>query len=158
MITSSADIIQAIQAIKESKSRPSELKALLYELLQALADSNAYCTESNLSLVYDRAQTQVVDAIKLLYPSVHLNGYDKQTSSEDRLVVNFTGEDIANLKGVETVELGKKLIVPRMFNGFWQMSSPAWGSASATKVDDALLDLVKHGLVASDMADHYVGP
>lgn len=36
------------------------------------------------------------------------------------------------------------------------MSSPAWGTASSEKVDSALLDLIQAGLVASDMADHYV--
>ncbi len=46
--------------------------------------------------------------------------------------------------------------VPRLFNGLWQMSSPAWGSASSTKQNAALCELVRRGLVATDMADHYV--
>ncbi|KAI4519532.1 Aldo/keto reductase, partial [Schizophyllum commune Loenen D] len=44
---------------------------------------------------------------------------------------------------------------PRLFNGLWQMSSPAWGSASSAKQDIALTELVRCGLVGTDMADHY---
>ncbi|THU97555.1 Aldo/keto reductase [Dendrothele bispora CBS 962.96] len=45
--------------------------------------------------------------------------------------------------------------VPRLFNGLWQMSSPAWGSASSLKQELALTQLVRNGLIATDMADHY---
>ena len=44
---------------------------------------------------------------------------------------------------------------PRLLNGLWQSSSPAWGSASGLKQDSALAKLVQAGLVAADMADHY---
>ena len=56
---------------------------------------------------------------------------------------------------LETWNLGP-FTVPRLFNGLWQLSSPAWGSGSAEKQDSDLVRLVEAGLVATDMADHYV--
>lgn len=47
--------------------------------------------------------------------------------------------------------------MPRLFNGLWQLSSPAWGSGSADSQDAALAGFVEEGLIAADMADHYVG-
>lgn len=47
--------------------------------------------------------------------------------------------------------------MPRLFNGLWQISSPAWGSGSAEAQEAALTQLVvEAGLSAADMADHYV--
>ncbi|KAF3764080.1 oxidoreductase [Cryphonectria parasitica EP155] len=45
--------------------------------------------------------------------------------------------------------------MPRLFNGLWQLSSPAWGSATTQKQEKALAHLVENGLTAADMADHY---
>ncbi|WWD16945.1 hypothetical protein CI109_101377 [Kwoniella shandongensis] len=153
--TSASDIIQAIQALKESKSRPEGLEGSLLELLQSLDGCNRYCVEHNLSQPYTRAQTQVADALSLLYPSAHINGYAQPPRQTDQFPVDFSAESISTGDQVERILLGGKLSVPRMFNGLWQMSSPAWGSASASKMDEALLGLVRHGLVATDMADHY---
>ncbi|KAL1680306.1 NADP-dependent oxidoreductase domain-containing protein [Schizophyllum commune] len=55
---------------------------------------------------------------------------------------------------IEQFKLGPHT-APRLFNGLWQMSSPAWGSASSAKQDIALTELVRCGLVGTDMADHY---
>ncbi|KAK4688782.1 hypothetical protein P7C73_g1318, partial [Tremellales sp. Uapishka_1] len=153
--TSSADIVQAIQAVKESGSRPDKLESSLLSLLRNLDNCNRYCTSKSLSRPYSRAQTQVIDAVSLLYPSDHLNGYVSPPSTNDSLPIDFTAKSIESINGIEKVSFGGKLVVPRIFNGFWQMSSPAWGSTSAAKMDDALVDLIKHGLVAADMADHY---
>jgi hypothetical protein len=48
------------------------------------------------------------------------------------------------------------LRLPKLLNGLWQMSSPAWGSASSKKQQRAFVELTEAGLVATDMADHYV--
>ncbi|KAB8304042.1 hypothetical protein EYC80_005388 [Monilinia laxa] len=45
--------------------------------------------------------------------------------------------------------------VPRMFMGLWQFSSPAWGTASRSKINRHFRKHVDSGLVAYDMADHY---
>lgn len=56
---------------------------------------------------------------------------------------------------VETFAMGP-CRMPRLLNGLWQLSSPAWGSGSADSQERALAQLVEAGLSAADMADHYV--
>lgn len=54
----------------------------------------------------------------------------------------------------ETFQLnGRK--VPRIFSGLWQMSSPAWGAASSSKIVEQFSRHVRQGFTAFDMADHY---
>ncbi|KIJ30479.1 hypothetical protein M422DRAFT_36543 [Sphaerobolus stellatus SS14] len=55
---------------------------------------------------------------------------------------------------VETVQLGP-LTIPRIFNGLWQLSSPAWGTAPVNKIRQEMRRYVDSGFVAFDMADHY---
>ncbi|KAJ8070919.1 hypothetical protein OCU04_001278 [Sclerotinia nivalis] len=55
---------------------------------------------------------------------------------------------------LESFQLGSAE-VPRMFMGLWQFSSPAWGSASRSKIDRHFRKHVDSGLIAYDMADHY---
>ncbi|KAM0481997.1 hypothetical protein ACHAPX_003331 [Trichoderma viride] len=45
--------------------------------------------------------------------------------------------------------------VPRIFSGLWQMSSPAWGAASTSKIVEQFSKHVQQGFTAFDMADHY---
>ncbi|KAK4072914.1 uncharacterized protein Triagg1_5591 [Trichoderma aggressivum f. europaeum] len=45
--------------------------------------------------------------------------------------------------------------VPRIFSGLWQMSSPAWGAASSSKIVEQFSSHVRQGFTAFDMADHY---
>ncbi|KAI0093197.1 Aldo/keto reductase [Irpex rosettiformis] len=53
---------------------------------------------------------------------------------------------------LETFKLGA-LVVPRLFNGLWQLSSNAWGSASSTKIRRHMAQYCSQGYIA--FADHY---
>ncbi|PGG98385.1 hypothetical protein AJ79_08893 [Helicocarpus griseus UAMH5409] len=56
---------------------------------------------------------------------------------------------------IEHFQLGQSL-VPRLFAGLWQLSSPAWGSASKSKMLGQFQKHVDAGFTAfADMADHY---
>ncbi|KAL3419512.1 aldo/keto reductase [Phlyctema vagabunda] len=55
---------------------------------------------------------------------------------------------------IETFQLGPH-IVPRVFGGLWQMSSPAWGTAPRSKIIKQFNKHVNAGFTAFDMADHY---
>jgi len=55
---------------------------------------------------------------------------------------------------LESVKLGEA-VIPRMFMGLWQFSSPAWGSASRSKIDQHFRIHIDCGFTAFDMADHY---
>lgn len=148
---SSGDIIQAIQALKESRPEPTnKLQVILVELQETLADCQTYTRAIGVHCPFLRARRQVEDALVVLYPEVsnwHFGG----------ALVSYldTTVDHPSSAVIERVQLGP-LTVPRLFNGLWQLSSPAWGSASCHKQDAELLKMVRAGLVAGDMADHYV--
>ncbi len=116
--------------------------------------------QSELGGIYERAFAQVKDALGLLYPDAHLNGYSSTSngyeSKEQTSLIPFPTDTTPSDRNVQYISLGPKLTVPRIFNGLWQMSSPAWGSVGLSDMDKALVELVKGGLVATDMADHYV--
>jgi len=53
-----------------------------------------------------------------------------------------------------TFNLGP-FVAPRIWNGLWQLSSNAWGTAPISKVRQAMARQVELGYFAFDMADHY---
>ncbi|PGH00028.1 hypothetical protein GX51_06027 [Blastomyces parvus] len=59
-----------------------------------------------------------------------------------------------NESAIEHFQLGL-FIVPRLFIGLWQLSSPAWGSASKSTMLSQFQKHVDSGFTAFDMADHY---
>ncbi|KAK0495593.1 aldo-keto reductase [Armillaria luteobubalina] len=144
------DIVQAVQALKESRPEPTlDLENLLRRLRSALTACQSYCYSNNLSYPFTRSSLQLEDVLAFLYPSStskHLN-----SAVDPRIDVSVDSSLAAKL---EYFQIGPAK-VPRLFNGLWQMSSPAWGSASSTKQNAALCELVRRGLVATDMADHY---
>lgn len=107
----SHDVVQLIQAIKESeKSFDSELQQLLTDLLHSIAEVASYARSATLSFPFARAQLQLADAISLLFPSAFLNGH--ATVDEPLLNVKMAPSS----SSIETVRLGR-LEVPRLFNG-----------------------------------------
>ncbi|KAK7692910.1 hypothetical protein QCA50_004548 [Cerrena zonata] len=55
----------------------------------------------------------------------------------------------------ETVQLGP-FTLPRLWNGLWQLSSNAWGSAPSTKIRSQMLAYARQGFIAfGQYADHY---
>lgn len=48
---------------------------------------------------------------------------------------------------LETFQLGP-LAVPRLFNGLWQLSSNAWGSAPGSRVRRHMAQYAEHGYTA----------
>ncbi|KAK0477697.1 aldo-keto reductase [Armillaria luteobubalina] len=144
------DIVQAVQALKESRPEPTlDLENLLRRLRSALTACQSYCYSNNLSYPFTRSSLQLEDVLAFSTPSStskHLN-----SAIDPRIDVSVDSSVAAKL---EYFQIGPAK-VPRLFNGLWQMSSPAWGSASSTKQNAALCELVRRGLVATDMADHY---
>ncbi|PGH29439.1 hypothetical protein GX50_07819 [[Emmonsia] crescens] len=59
-----------------------------------------------------------------------------------------------NASAIEYFQLGP-FVIPRLFIGLWQLSSPAWGSASKSKMLSQFQKHVDAGFTAFDMADHY---
>lgn len=152
--TFSGDIVQSVQALKESGlPADDELEAQLQTLAQSLVNCKLYCVNHQpVPLTYPlmRALRQVHDAYSFLFPSA-------ASLNETETIGSRIEIDLASCPQVEKIRIGE-LQLPRLFNGLWQLSSPAWGSASAESQDAALKDLVEAGLTTTDMADHYVSP
>lgn len=139
----SGDIVQAIQALKES--RP-EATSALFDGLQGLLTSfeaiSSYCASAGpqaLGCPFTRAERQVRDVISFLYPEAAA----LPPSSRAAKIISVSAEK--RRVDIETVQLGPHRM-PRVFNGLWQLSSPAWGSASAESQEAALAELIELGL------------
>lgn len=139
----SGDIVQAVQALKES--RPEATPAL-FDQLQGLLTSfeviSSYCYSASprvLGYPFTRAERQVRDVVSLLYPEAAASPPPSQAAKIISISAAKRSADI------ETFQLGPHR-VPRVFNGLWQLASPAWGSASAESQEAALAELVELGL------------
>ncbi|KAF5391541.1 hypothetical protein D9757_002348 [Collybiopsis confluens] len=152
------DIVQAMQALKECRpTRTDELKDSLLSLLKALMSCETYSLEKNLTSPWSGALLQVEDVFLWFFPDfpdiIPLRG-----PSEPQIYPSQAAQMVRvhpdNEIRTESIFLGP-LEAPRLFNGLWQVSSPAWGSASSIKQTLALDRLVKAGFLATDMADHY---
>ena len=126
-----------MQSVKESTTgRDPKLQTLLSELLESIS---SHPQKEALA----RARRQVEDTLSLFFGTP----LSAPPASRD---LKFTESSNIELSTIGNVQ------VPRLFNGLWQLASPAWGSASATSQTSALVHLAEKGLTAADMADHYV--
>lgn len=150
------DIVQAIQALKESNPPKTEaLESQLVSLHSSLQECHNYCKGHEpqaLGYPFQRSERQVADVLHLFYPHRIIRPIVNETVKEP-----VTDLEISAGQAAETFPLGS-FHVPRLFNGFWQLSSPAWGAGSSDSQDAALAQLVQAGFTAADMADHYVRP
>ncbi|KAI1298204.1 putative aryl-alcohol dehydrogenase [Xylaria venustula] len=147
------DIVQAVQALKENDPlRHDDLESQLDKLHSSLIECRRYCETHEpgaLEYPFQRSERQVADVLHIFFPHRPIHAA-YQKSTDDSLVEL----DIPVGTAAETFALGP-FVVPRLFNGFWQLSSPAWGAASSNSQDAALVQLLRASLTASDMADHY---
>jgi hypothetical protein len=88
--------------------------------------------------------------LQLFFPDAAI----QQTSSNNEAAINLKPPSD---EAVEKFTLGDRQL-PRLFNGLWQLSSPAFGVGDSPQQQEKLIKLVEAGLVAADMADHYVSP
>jgi len=155
----SGDIVQAIQALKESKPKPTErLRDLLDVARHDMANLERRCLESDeprLEYPFKRADRQIRDLITFLYPASSGDAEGQTLRLPVRPATIQVSPPGISAPTVETFQLGH-FRMPRLFNGLWQLSSAAWGSAAADSQESALANLVSKGLIATDMADHYV--
>lgn len=158
----SGDIVQAVQALKESKPETSStnpetdpLLASLKALLASFHRCTAYCSSSSLKYPFTRAERQVRDVVGFLYTPEVVATLPTSSGSLRPIKVDLSHRAVTT-NAIQTFRVGP-FEMPRLFNGLWQLSSPAWGSGSAEAQEAALAQLVvEAGLSAADMADHYV--
>ncbi|CZR56604.1 uncharacterized protein PAC_06493 [Phialocephala subalpina] len=143
-----SDLVQAITAVHKQLSTTSGLRPLTnteQEIIQQLQNTLVECDNT----FFQKQQ-----------PSPFFRG----SSSLETLLSHpkkepvFIEETLAYRYRPSSTAIETKLgnaVVPRMFMGLWQFSSPAWGAAPATKIFKDFQKHVDAGLVAYDMADHY---
>ncbi|CVK96171.1 related to protein priB [Fusarium mangiferae] len=144
------DLVQAMTAVTKKLAVSSGARALSpkeHDIIQALFESLVQCQrmlkDTGIDFPYGRG----------MLTTANILGVDSPEPPEGRL--NKIPSDISRpLPAKETFQLGDR-ILPRIFSGLWQMSSPAWGSAQMSQIIDGFSTHVQSGFTAFDMADHY---
>ncbi|KAL0933589.1 aldo/keto reductase [Colletotrichum truncatum] len=146
------DIVQAIQALKETSAGPQpNLENQLHNLVLGLEhykQVHDHWDSTNVEYPFNRGERQVRDAFATLFPES-----TSQTALRCR-AKTLMSLNIITKPDFETFDLGPYQF-PRLFNGLWQLSSPAWGSGTAKRQEEELIRAVQAGFTAADMADHY---
>ncbi|KAM5471138.1 hypothetical protein MauCBS54593_003477 [Microsporum audouinii] len=143
------DVVQGMQALKESgPDRTPKLSADFEALLASLVSYSSYCAEAKLLSRFERAERQVRDTSQLLFPE------SAQTTARVDHSQAYLHVSLPVDSPVETFTMGGRQL-PRLFNGLWQLSSPAFGAGSSEQQQKSLIRLVQRGFIAADMADHY---
>ncbi|KID97143.1 aldo/keto reductase, partial [Metarhizium majus ARSEF 297] len=144
------DTVQAMQALKESApERSTKLKEDLQALLASFASCQTYCASSRLEYPFGRAERQARDTLQLFFADAA--AIQQASSTHGDRIIHLASPPAG---AVEKFTLGNRSL-PRLFNGLWQLSSPAFGVGNWHQQQRKLVKLVEAGLVAADMADHY---
>lgn len=145
------DTVQAMQALKESAPEKStKLKEDLQALMASFASCQTYCASSRLEYPFGRAERQARDTLQLFFADAA--AIQQASSTHGDRIIHLASPPAG---AVEKFTLGNRRL-PRLFNGLWQLSSPAFGVGNWHQQQRKLVKLVEAGLVAADMADHYV--
>lgn len=148
------DIVQAVTAVQKTlavstgaRELSDDEMALLDTLYESLTASRTYFDSSEYDFPFQRGLVAISSLLGRTLP------LSAAKSTNGTKTVNDTFL-LAPREVKETFILGE-IKLPRIFCGLWQLSSPAWGSAPATKIMTGFARYVQRGLGAFDMADHY---
>lgn len=148
------DIVQSTTAVHKQLLTSSGMRSMTPEdakTVAALILKGALytCKEISIARGQEFAVERVLCCLEKMFESNQSNAQPRK-KREAPITSGFRSSRSA----LESFQLGSAE-VPRIFMGLWQFSSPAWGTASKSKVDRRLRKHVDAGLVAYDMADHY---
>ncbi|KAL5338024.1 NADP-dependent oxidoreductase domain-containing protein [Aspergillus crustosus] len=146
------DIVQALTAVQKTLVTPTgsrelsdEERLALKELQKSLDYCHFYGKSRRNIIVFERGLETIYE---LLEPSSSLRPSNKQA----QVTAPESAAPISPITETFTID---GIVLPRVFTGLWQLSSPAWGSASAPKIMEQFSSYVRSGFTAFDMADHY---
>lgn len=135
-----ADIVQAATAVQKAPPVSKIEKNVLSQFYDTLTASFSEYSSKNKEFPFERGLIAVANLLGCSAPIFQTN--------------TFTSDIDSNLPPAETFQLGNRRL-PRLFSGLWQLSSPAWGAASISKILQQFSQYTHSGLTAFDMADHY---
>jgi hypothetical protein len=137
------DIVQAVTAVQKKLLTSSGMKPMesadakvVADLKGVLAACQASASMGGQSFVFERGMACLEKLI---------SGTSKkpQAKPNSAAINGFVPSEV----NLESVTLGA-VQVPRMFMGLWQFSSPAWGTASRSKIDKHFRKHVDAGFIA----------
>lgn len=148
------DIVQAVTAVQKTlavstgtRELSDDEMALLDTLYESLATSRTYFDSSEYDFPFQRGLIAISSLLGRTVPLSATKSTNGTKTVNDAIL-------LAPMEVKDTFQLGRTKL-PRIFCGLWQLSSPAWGSAPATKIMTGFARYVQRGLRAFDMADHY---
>lgn len=148
LVSIDGDIVQAVTSIQKKLITPSGTRLLtngetvpVLSLLRSLQSCEARFQAENQASPFERSL-------------IALEGLLVEEPTKRNGHVQFREMLIQPPNNMEVFSLGGHM-VPRLFCGLWQLSSPAWGSASQSKIMAQFENYVTRGFTAFDMADHY---
>ncbi|KAJ4258235.1 hypothetical protein NW762_008384 [Fusarium torreyae] len=143
------DIVQAMTAVKKTlfvdvgaRELSTEEQALIHHLLESLIHCENILQNTDIEFPYARGLITTSSILGIAPPALSVSRHS---------LLNRTP---LPPQARETFQLGDR-ILPRIFSGLWQMSSPAWGAAPISKIVEQFSTHVQSGFTAFDMADHY---
>ncbi|OTA07348.1 hypothetical protein A9Z42_0082530 [Trichoderma parareesei] len=146
------DIVQAMTAVQKSllvdtgaRVMNNTEQSLVEALYQSLASCHATLKATNQEYPFSRSLVSTAGILGLPRPAI-ADEYQSLARQISMIPLPPVARETFLLNGRR---------VPRIFSGLWQMSSPAWGAASSSKVIEQFSRHVQQGFTAFDMADHY---
>jgi hypothetical protein len=146
------DIVQAMTAVQKSllvdtgaRAMNNTEHSLVDALYQSLASCHATLKATSQEYPFSRSLVSTAGILGLPRPAI-ADEYQSLAKQISMIPLPPVAKETFLLNGRR---------VPRIFSGLWQMSSPAWGAASSSKVIEQFSRHVQQGFTAFDMADHY---
>lgn len=152
LATIDGDVVQSITAVQKLLLTSSGMRPMNTEDSKAIATLREVLHACR-SIAIARGQDFPFDR-GLCSLEKLIEGTGSETQRLQKNEIRRTNGFQSSKSALESFQLGPAE-VPRMFMGLWQFSSPAWGTASRSKIDRHFRKHVDSGLIAYDMADHY---
>lgn len=146
------DIIQALTAVQKALNQPSGQREFTHDEYQELDE-----LFRSLDLCRERWEADGQEFLFERSLGVIAGFLGKQVETGDEAYSQADSQHLtlaSDNRSIETFQLGDK-ILPRLFSGLWQLSSPSWGVAPKSKIFSQFWRFVGQGFTAYDMADHY---
>ena len=141
-----ADVVQSVTAVQKelltstgTREMTSEEVNIVHSLLNGLVASKQQAEQSGQEFPFERGLSRIQKMEDMPVPA------SSQQVHQSIIKTTHTPEARPNM--IEHVKLGKSS-VPRMFMGLWQFSSPAWGTASVSKINKHFRKHVDAGFTA----------
>ncbi|TGO25465.1 hypothetical protein BPAE_0079g00110 [Botrytis paeoniae] len=152
LATIDGDVVQSITAVQKLLLTSSGMRPMNTEDSKTIATLREVLLACR-SIAIARGQDFLFDRGLCCLEKL-IEGTGSEIQPLQRNEIRRTNGFQSSKSALESFQLGPAE-VPRIFIGLWQFSSPAWGTASRSKIDRHFRKHVDSGLIAYDMADHY---